>query len=90
LTPRSRYAIARDAPIGKRVAKELEPFAGCGLGVIGLAENIDAMRDIRASTNTPICCGENIYALGFRELLESVRIDIIMPDFQKCGGLFDA
>jgi galactonate dehydratase len=25
------------------------------------AENIDAMRDVRESTSTPICCGENVY-----------------------------
>jgi L-alanine-DL-glutamate epimerase-like enolase superfamily enzyme len=55
------------------------------------AENIDAMRDIRESTNTPICCGENLYMRwGFREVLEKRAADIIMPDFQKCGGLLES
>jgi galactonate dehydratase len=80
-----------DAPTGKRVAKEVEPFKLMWLEEPVPAENIDAMRDVRASTSTPICCGENLYMRwGFRELLEKRAADIIMPDFQKCGGLGEA
>jgi galactonate dehydratase len=80
-----------DAPTGKKVAKELEPFKLMWLEEPVPAENIDAMRDIRASTTTPICCGENLYMRwGFRELLEKRAADIIMPDFQKCGGLLES
>ena len=80
-----------DAATGKRVAKELEPFKLMWLEEPVPAENIDAMRDVRASTSTPICCGENIYMRwGFREILEKRAADIIMPDFQKCGGLLEA
>ena len=80
-----------DATTGKRVAKELEPFKLMWLEEPVPAENIDAMRDIRASTGTPICCGENLYMRwGFREILEKRAADIIMPDFQKCGGLLEA
>ena len=54
-------------------------------------ENVDAMRDVRESTTTPICCGENLFLRhGFRELLEKRAADIIMPDIQKCGGLLEA
>ncbi len=80
-----------DAGTGKRVAKELEPFKLMWLEEPVPAENIDAMRDVRASTSTPICCGENVYMRwGFREILEKRAADIIMPDFQKCGGLLEA
>ena len=80
-----------DATTGKRVAKEVEKFRLLWLEEPVPAENIDAMRDIRASTSTPICCGENIYMRhGFRELLEKRAADIIMPDFQKAGGLLEA
>jgi galactonate dehydratase len=80
-----------DATTGKRVAKEVEHFKLMWLEEPVPAENIDAMRDIRASTSTPICCGENLYLrYGFRELLEKRAADIIMPDFQKCGGLLEA
>jgi galactonate dehydratase len=80
-----------DATTGKRVAKEVEKFKLLWLEEPVPPENIDAMRDIRASTSTPICCGENLYMRwGFRELLEKRVADIIMPDFQKCGGLLEA
>ena len=80
-----------DATTGKRVAKEVEPFKLMWLEEPVPAENIDAMRDIRASTSTPICCGENIYMrYGFREILEKHAADIIMPDFQKTGGLLES
>ena len=80
-----------DLPTAKRFAKEAEPFKLVWLEEPVPAENIDAMRDIRQSTHTPICCGENVYLRwGFRELLERQAVDIIMPDVQKCGGLAEA
>ena len=80
-----------DATTGKRVAKELEPAKLMWLEEPVPAENIDAMRDIRASTSTPIACGENVYMRwGFRELLEKRAVDVIQPDFQKTGGLLEA
>jgi galactonate dehydratase len=80
-----------DAGTAKRVAKEMEPFRLMWLEEPVPPENIDAMRDVRASTQTPICCGENIFLRwGFRELFEKRAVDIVMPDFQKCGGLLEA
>jgi galactonate dehydratase len=79
-----------DATTGKRVAKEVEPFKLLFLEEPVPAENVDAMRDIRESTSTPICCGENLFLRhGFREVLEKRAADIIMPDLQKCGGLLE-
>ncbi len=79
-----------DAMTGKRVAKEMEPFKLLWLEEPVPAENIDAMRDVRQSTTTPICCGENLYLRdGFRELLEKRAVDVIMPDLQKVGGLLE-
>ncbi len=80
-----------DATTGKRVAKEVEPFNLLWLEEPCGPENIDAMRDIRESTKTPICCGENLYLrYGFRELLEKRAVDIIMPDVQKTGGILES
>jgi galactonate dehydratase len=74
-----------------RVAKELEPFKLMWLEEPVPAENIAAMREVKASTSTPIACGENVYMRwGFRELLEKQAVDIVQPDFQKCGGLLEA
>ena len=50
-----------DAPTGKKVAKQLEPFRLLWLEEPVPPEDIDAMADIRHSTTTPICCGENLY-----------------------------
>jgi len=80
-----------DLGTAKRVAAALEPFRLLWLEEPVPPENIDALRDVRASTRTPICCGENLYLRhGFREVLEKRAADIIMPDIQKCGGLLEA
>ncbi len=80
-----------DALTGKRVAQAAEEFRLLWLEEPVPPENIDAMADIRRSTHTPICCGENIYLRwGFAELLEKHAADIIMPDIQKVGGLSEA
>ncbi len=80
-----------DAPTGKRVAQAVEEFRLLWLEEPVPAEDIDAMADIRHSTKTPICCGENIYLRhGFTKLLEKRAADIIMPDIQKVGGLSEA
>jgi galactonate dehydratase len=79
-----------DATTGKRVAKAMEPFRLLWLEEPVPAENVDAMRDVRASTTTPICCGENLFLRhGFREVLEKRAADIVMPDLHKCGGLLE-
>jgi galactonate dehydratase len=80
-----------DAPTGKRVAQAVEEFRLLWLEEPVPPENIDAMADIRRSTKTPICCGENLFMRwGFTELLEKRAADIIMPDIQKVGGLSEA
>jgi galactonate dehydratase len=80
-----------DAPTGKKVAKELESFKLLWLEEPVPPEDIDAMADIRHSTSTPICCGENLYMRwGFTQLLQKQAADIIMPDIQKVGGLAEA
>ena len=80
-----------DAPTGKRVAKLLEPFRLMWLEEPVPPEDIEAMTDIRHSTSTPICCGENLYMRwGYTELLQKSAADIIMPDIQKVGGLAEA
>ncbi|MBI4874706.1 MAG: mandelate racemase/muconate lactonizing enzyme family protein [Acidobacteria bacterium] len=80
-----------DMTTGKRVARELEPFKLLWLEEPVPAENVDALREVRASTVTPICVGENLFLRhGFREVLEKRAADILMPDIQKCGGLLEA
>jgi galactonate dehydratase len=80
-----------DAPTGKKVAKLMEPFRLVWLEEPVPPEDIDALADIRHSTTTPICAGENIYMRwGYKEVFEKHALDIIMPDIQKVGGLAEA
>jgi len=80
-----------DAGTGKRVAKEFESFRLLWLEEPVPPEDIDAMADIRHSTETPIACGENLYMRwGYRELLDKQAVDILQPDFEKVGGISEA
>ena len=77
-----------DAVTGHQVAKRFEPLNLMWLEEPIPADNVDAYLSITSSTSTPICAGENIYlAHGFRRLLETGAVDIVMPDLQKAGGL---
>ena len=54
------------------------------------AENIGPLAQVRASTSTPICTGENHYTrFHFLELLEQKAVDVIMPDLAKAGGIME-
>jgi galactonate dehydratase len=80
-----------DMGTGKRLAKAFEPFRLMFFEEPVPAENVAAMRDVRQSTSTPICCGENRFLRhGFTDILEQRAADIIMPDIQKCGGLLES
>ena len=77
-----------DVPSAIRLAKDLEQYHLMWLEEPVPAENIKALREVKAHTSTPICSGENLYLRhGFRDLLEQQAVDIIMPDIPKCGGL---
>lgn len=77
-----------DLPSAVRLAKDLEEFHLLWLEEPVPPENVAAMREITSRTSTPICAGENLYLRhGFRDLLVSQAVDVIMPDIPKCGGL---
>ncbi|MBL0269848.1 MAG: mandelate racemase/muconate lactonizing enzyme family protein [Chitinophagaceae bacterium] len=77
-----------DAVTAQAVAKRLEPLNLLWLEEPIPAENVEAYKLITESTSTPIAAGENHYlAHGFRRLLETGGVDIVMPDLQKAGGL---
>ncbi len=77
-----------DVPSATRLARDLEQFHLLWLEEPVPAENVAAMREVKQSTTTPICSGENLYLRhGFRDLIEQQAVDIIMPDIPKCGGL---
>jgi L-alanine-DL-glutamate epimerase-like enolase superfamily enzyme len=77
-----------DVPSAIRLACALEPFHLLWLEEPVPPENVDALREVKRATSTPICAGENLYLRhGFRALIEKQAVDIVMPDIPKCGGL---
>ena len=71
-----------------RIACALEPYNLLWLEEPVPPENIAAMREVKRSTRTPICAGENLYLRhGFRDLIEQQAVDAVMPDIPKCCGL---
>jgi galactonate dehydratase len=77
-----------DTSSGIRLARALEPFDLLWLEEPVPPENVAAMREVKRSTTTPICAGENLYLRwGFRDLIEQQAVDVIMPDLPKCCGL---
>jgi len=74
-----------------RLANALEPYNLLWLEDPVPPENVDAMKKVTASTNTPICTGENLYTKhGFRRLIENQAVDIVSPDVSKVGGLSES
>jgi galactonate dehydratase len=79
-----------NTPSGIKIAKALEPFKLMWLEEPAPPENVDAMREVKMSTSTPICTGENLYSKwGFKDLLEKQAASIIMPDIAKVGGIIE-
>jgi len=74
-----------------KIARALEPYNLTWLEEPVPAENVDAMREVKQSTSTPICAGENLYSTwGFKDLLEKQAVSILEPDVNKCGGILEA
>ncbi len=80
-----------DLPSAITLAKAVEDLRLLWLEEPLPAENIDALAQVRASTSTVICTGENHYTrFDFLELLRQQAVDVIMPDLAKAGGLLEA
>jgi len=80
-----------DLPSAITYAKAVEDLRLMWLEEPVPAENIEALVQVRASTSTIICTGENQYTrFEFIELLQRQACDIIMPDLAKAGGIMEA
>jgi len=80
-----------DLPTAIRLVKAFEPFNPTWIEEPVPPENMDALREVTQSSNSPICVGENLYMVHqFQQLLDRKAADIIMPDVQKCGGIGEA
>lgn len=80
-----------DMPSAITLAKAVEPLRLLWLEEPVPAENIDALAQVRASSSTVICTGENQYTrFEFLNLFTHKAVDIIMPDLAKAGGIAEA
>ncbi|HYZ48646.1 MAG TPA: mandelate racemase/muconate lactonizing enzyme family protein, partial [Sphingomonas sp.] len=80
-----------DVPSACRIAAAMERFELLWLEEPVPAENVEALKQVRMRSRTPICVGENLYLRwGFRELFQLQGTDVIMPDVPKCGGLSES
>ena len=79
-----------DLPSAITLARALEDLRLMWLEEPVPAENMDALAQVRASTSTIICTGENQYTrFEFIELLQKQAVDVIMPDLAKAGGIME-
>jgi galactonate dehydratase len=79
-----------DLPSAITLAKAVEDLRLLWLEEPVPAENVDALAQVRASTSTVICTGENQYTrFEFIELLQKRAVDVIMPDLAKAGGMME-
>ncbi|MBT5876159.1 MAG: mandelate racemase/muconate lactonizing enzyme family protein [Candidatus Latescibacteria bacterium] len=54
-------------------------------------ENIEALARVTASVNVPVCVGERQYTrFGFRDMIASQAVDMIMPDVVRTGGIMES
>ncbi|MBE2270808.1 MAG: mandelate racemase/muconate lactonizing enzyme family protein [Anaerolinea sp.] len=80
-----------DLPSAITLAKAVEPLRLLWLEEPVPAENLDALAQVRRSSSTVICTGENQYTrFEFLEMFERKATDVIMPDLAKAGGIAEA
>jgi L-alanine-DL-glutamate epimerase-like enolase superfamily enzyme len=80
-----------DLPSAITLAKAVEPLRLLWLEEPVPAENIDALAQVRRSSSTVICTGENQYTrFEFLEMFARKATDVIMPDLAKAGGIAEA
>jgi len=73
-----------------RIARALAPFNLIWLEDPCAPENWRDMSDIRQAGSCPILTGENLNRRhGFWDLITQRAVDLVAPDFQKCGGLLE-
>jgi L-alanine-DL-glutamate epimerase-like enolase superfamily enzyme len=80
-----------DLPSAITLAKAVEPLRLMWLEEPVPSENVSALAQVRASSSTVICTGENQYTrFEFLELFANKAVDVIMPDLAKAGGIAEA
>jgi L-alanine-DL-glutamate epimerase-like enolase superfamily enzyme len=79
-----------DLPSAITLARAVEDLRLMWLEEPVPSENIESLAQVRDSTSTVICTGENHYTrFDFLELIQQKAVDVIMPDLAKAGGIME-
>jgi len=73
-----------------RVARMIEEFEPFWYEEPVVADNIEALAEVRRNINLPVVTGETLYTKSaFRQVFEKRAADIINPDVCNCGGILE-
>lgn len=73
-----------------RIARDIEEYRPFWYEEPVLAENIDALAEVRRAINIPVVTGEELYTkFEFREVFEKRAADILNPDVCNVGGILE-
>ena len=73
-----------------RIALDIEQYRPFWYEEPVLAENIDALAEVRRKINIPVVTGEELYTkFEFREVFEKRAADILNPDVCNVGGILE-
>jgi len=81
----------RLAPVhATRIAHQIERFDPFWFEEPVLAENLDALAEVRRDIDTPVVTGEELYTkFEFREAFEKGAADVVNPDVCNTGGILE-
>lgn len=75
-------------PMARVLARELDALRLMFIEEPVLSENIEALREVRRVTSTPIALGERLYSRWeFKRVLQEGLVDVIQPDLSHAGGI---
>jgi galactonate dehydratase len=75
-------------PMAKQLARELEPLKLMFIEEPVLSEHVEALKEIKNHTATPIALGERLFSRwDFKTVLQDGLADIIQPDPSHAGGI---
>lgn len=80
-----------DMPTAKRIAAAVEPFRPAWLEDLVLGHDVDAIRELKGYTRTPVVASEYLITRWqYRQLLERRAADIVMVDPTWAGGITES
>lgn len=75
-------------PMAQLLVRELEPYRLMFIEEPVLSEHLEALRDVKRATTTPLALGERLYSRwDFKQVLQEGLADILQPDLSHAGGI---